>query len=815
MLNYKVEKKLFCLLTFLFSNIFLFSQVVKKDSAQGAKNKIELTTIALYGKVIDAKSKEPLAGSSLFLSDLRVGVIADINGNYFFNNIPVGHHLVEISHIGYTSEVEHIDIEKNTEKIFSLQPSAVENQAVVITGVSNATSIRKTPIAITSIRRMELMQTTSSNIIDALSKEPGISQSTTGPGISKPIIRGLGYNRVVVIGDGVRQEGQQWGDEHGIEIDELSVNRVEILKGPASLMYGSDAIAGVIHLISNTPTTPGTIKGNLLTNFQSNNNLFSLHSNVSGNRKNISWNFYQSMKSAKDYKNKFDGRVLNSRLNEKNFGGFVGVNKSWGFSHIFFSAFNQKVGLVEGNRDDATGKFLLFGNSVFERIATSSDLNSRILLAPFQQIRHYKVVNENNFYIKNVRLKTNIAFQNNIRKEFGNPEMQSAAGLIFDLKTMNYNLQLVLPEKREWHTTFGLNGMYQNNQNKGEEAIIPDYNLVDAGSFVYTQRFFKNATLSTGLRLDHRIMNTKELVENNVVRFPRNNISFSNLSASAGISFEPADFFTLKINIARGFRAPNLAELASNGAHEGTNRYEYGNRDLKSETSKQFDFGVQVDYDHLNFKINLFYNRINDFIFYNKLRSVSSGDSTLLVDGERLLTFRYNQQDAKLSGLEMNLDIHPHPLDWLHFENSVSFVDGRFDKKIDGTFNLPMIPATRWISDLRANFRKTGKALRNLYFKIEMDKSFDQHKPFFAYNTETSTSAYTIVNSGIGADIISKKEKIICSIHLAGMNVTNTAYQNHLSRLKYTDENLLTGRTGVYNMGRNFSLKINFPLQFL
>jgi iron complex outermembrane recepter protein len=272
--------------------------------------------------------------------------------------------------------------------------------------------------------------------------------------------------------------------------------------------------------------------------------------------------------------------------------------------------------------------------------------------------------------------------------------------------------------------------------------------------------------------------------------------------------------FPLKANLARGFRAPSLAELASNGAHEGTNRYEHGNMDLHSETSFQFDAGFKMDFNHISFGMDLFQNTINDFIFYRKTESVFGGDSLITVDGDDLMVFQFDQFDAKLYGMEFSLDIHPHPLDWLHFENSVSFVRGRFDEKLAGTDNLPLIPATKLLSELKANFIKKGKSLRNLYIKVEMERNFEQNKAFIAYDTETSTPAYTLLNAGFGTDIVNKNGKTVLNIHFAGLNLTDAAYQNHLSRLKYTDENALTGRTGVFNMGRNFSLKMNIPLYF-
>lgn len=772
------------------------------------------TQASFGGKITDAKTGEPLSGASIFFHDLKLGVYADYSGRYQFAEVPVGHHLIEISHVGYSSIIEHIDVEKNTEKDFALQPSILENQGVIVTGVSNATNIRKAPVPVTALRRAELLQSSATNIIDVLAKKPGVSQLGTGPGISKPVIRGLGYNRVLVVNEGVRQEGQQWGDEHGIEIDELSVNRAEILKGPASLMYGSDALAGVINLITNVPVSEGTIKGNILTNYQSNNNLYALNANIAGNKNGINWNVYGTLRAAGNYNNRYDGKVLNSSFNEKNAGGYIGINKKWGFSHLVFSTFNQNAGLVEGDRDDATGKYILYTGTPLERIATNEDLDEEKPFIPRQNIKHNKIAIDNSISLGGSRLKLNVGYQDNLRKEFGDPENENETELFFDLKTITYNVQLSLKEKKEWHITVGANGMYQNNENKGEEALIPDYNFFDIGGFVYAQRYFKKATLSGGFRYDNRSVNSKEMLDGTDVKFESFNKSFSNVSGSVGISYEPADFLTLKANLARGFRAPSLAELASNGAHEGTNRYEYGDRDLKSETSLQFDGGFDVNYEHFNVGLSAFYNKMNDFIFYRKLESVFGGDSLVNVDNKDLMAFRFDQFDAELAGLEMTVDIHPHPLDWLHFENSFSFVRGRFNEKVGGTDNLPLIPAARLSSELRANLKKTGKSLRNFYFKVELETNFQQNKPFFAYNTETATPGYTLLNSGIGTDIINKKEKTIFSVHFAGINLANAAYQNHLSRLKYTDVNMVTGRAGVFNMGRNFSLKVNIPLEF-
>ncbi|MBI5856209.1 MAG: TonB-dependent receptor [Sphingobacteriales bacterium] len=786
------------LFTGLFSALIAFSQ-----------QKISLT-----GKVTDARTGEPLPGATIYLADDKVGTSADSSGRYILKNISPGHHVVEVSFTGYGSFTEHIEITRSKEKNFSLSTVVIENEAVIVTGVAGATAIKKSPVPVTSLRKNNLVQATSANIIDALTHVPGVSQISTGPSVSKPVIRGLGYNRIVIINEGIRQEGQQWGDEHGVEIDELSVGRVEILKGPASLMYGSDALAGVINFITHTPVAEGMLRTNILSNYQSNNGLFAINGNVAANKHGLNWNLYGTYKSAGNYKNRYDGKVLNSGFNEKNFGGYIGLNKSWGYSHFIFSRFYQNLGLVEGDRDDATGQFILFAGSALERIATPADLDSKELFIPRQRVQHSKFITDNNFSINKSRLKIIIGYQNNLRSEFGNPEIPAEKSILFDLKTINYNVQWQFPEVKEWHTTIGVNGMSQRNYNKGVEALIPEYNLFDIGAFVYVQRLFKKATISGGLRYDSRSVDAREMYEGSELRFAAFTRSFSNFSGSAGVSFEITEGITLKANMARGFRAPTLAELSSNGAHEGTNRYEYGDRRLKSETSFQLDGGLGLENEHLSFEISSFYNRIRDFIFYRKLQSVSGGDSLVNVGGEFITAFQFDQHNAKLAGVELQLDIHPHPVHWLHFENTFSFVRGMFDQKVDGTNNLPLIPATRWITELRADIKKAGHYFSNLYVKTELDNTFKQDHPFTGFSGETSTNGYSLLNAGLGSDIITRKRKILFSIHIAMNNITDKAYQNHLSRLKYTDENNVTGRKGVFNTGRNFSIKLNVPLNF-
>ncbi len=786
---------------FRFFSILFFTFLAWQPSA----NAIPIAkTVQLSGKITDETNSQLLQGASVYFPELKKGVVTNDKGIYQISITP-GTYIVEVSYIGYSLLTLTLTIEKNTEKDFALNHAVVENTNVTVTSFLRTTSSKKTPTPISIIKKEDFFKGVSTNFIDALSKTPGVTQLSTGPAISKPIIRGLGYNRVVVLNDGVKQEGQQWGDEHGIEIDEYNVTRTEVLKVPASIIYGSEALSGVINIISNLPVAEGAIRGNVFSNYQSNNNLQGYHFDLAGNNNGLVWGLNASSKKASDYKNKYDGYVYNSKYNELNGGGFLGIEKEWGYSHLIINKFSQKLGMIEGERN-ASGAFVKpvnINGNVEEAVATDADFNATTPNVPYQYIQHTKYILDNSINWGTGKLKANIAYQRNQRQEFGNVIDPTEKSLYFDLGTLNYSFQYLLPETNNWKHTIGVNGLQQENKNKGVEALIPEYKSVEVGLFFYTQKHIDKFNWSGGARIDKKGIEFNGLQKN-----------YGDIAGSIGMTYEATDDLIFKFNIARGYRAPNLSELGSNGAHEGTNRYEYGNTNLASEKSLQFDAGLEWSNEHISFTGNAFYNNVTNYIFYQKLIGAHGADSILTgPEGKEYFAFAYNQQDAKLIGAEFNLDIHPHPLDGLHIENTVTIVNGTFKKALAGSINLPTIPSMRWITELRYELQKNNDQFSNTYASLQFDNVATQNNPFTGYNTETKTPGYTLINIGAGTHV-NKKGKQLFSIALVAQNLTDVAYQNHLSRLKYTAQNVLTGRTGVYNMGRNFSVKINIPLQF-
>ena len=231
----------------------------------------------------------------------------------------------------------------------------------------------------------------------------------------------------------------------------------------------------------------------------------------------------------------------------------------------------------------------------------------------------------------------------------------------------------------------------------------------------------------------------------------------------------------------------------------------------KFEISHQVDIAYFLNKDHITFEFTPFVNLISNYVYSEKLSSATGGDSIVdLLDP--IPAYQFTQGNATLLGGEVYLDLHPHPLDWLHIENSFSFVQATQNKQPDSTKYLPFIPAPKYRAELKAQFKKVGKNLTNVYMKVAVDYYFKQENYFKAYSTETATPSYALLSAGIGTTVRAFQNPNFMKIYLSADNLTNVAYQSHLSRLKYAPENPLTGRNGVYNMGRNISLKVIFNL---
>jgi iron complex outermembrane receptor protein len=826
------------------SGLLLFILLYNTLSAQTQPSiikprKSSLVSGPLSGVVTDNNLHSALPKATVSIPDLQLSTVADENGRYAFKMIPGGRFLVAVSYVGFKTLTRFINIDGITQADFELTDEAVEGSAVVVTGTSKATQIKRNPVPIVAVTHEYITQNLSTNIIDAISKVPGVNALTTGPNVSKPFIRGLGYNRILTLYNGVRQEGQQWGDEHGIEVDQYDVDRIEVIKGPASLSYGSDALAGVVNLIPTPAASEGKLVGDVLAEYQTNNGLFGGSAMIGAAKNGMEWMGRISHKEATNYQNKYDGRVFNTAFKETDASLAFGVHRKWGFSHLSLSLYNDIQEIPDGSRDSATRKFTrqITEADDFRPIVGNDALKSYVITPLHQHVQHYRVYSTNNFNIGNSRLAFNLGFQRSVRREFNHPEdpYQDIAGLYLQLNTFSYDLKYYLPEFYGWGLTFGVNGMYQDNKvDQGTEFIIPSYHQFDLGPFALLKKSFNKLEIAGGIRYDTRSFDNSALyvgtdpvtgfdtpvhgadtvgASNPFYKYKHN---FSGASGSIGATYNFSDNFSVKANISRGFRAPNIAEISANGPHPGTNIYQIGNGEFKPEFSLQEDIGMAFNTKHVGMNLSVFNNTISNYIFNQRLLNASGTDSVIVPNNQ---TYKFQQGRANLFGGELSIDIHP--VKPLHFENSLSVVYGvnkdiAASLKSDSNKYVPFIPPLHGVSEIRYDFDSKQHHIANGFVKAQLAYYASQDRVYLTDNTETATPGYALFNAGIGAGITNSKGKTLFYLTVMANNLFDVAYQDHLSRLKYFESysSSPTGHYGIYNMGRNVAFKINFPLDF-
>lgn len=713
---------------------------------------------SVYGTVTDEKN-QPIKGVTVNAPEIHKGTTTDENGKYTLNNLPNGTLKLTFSCIGFATQNKTIAIQPKENKLdISLEEKAFQmDEVIVSTAFNKLQSQNVMKVEHASMR--SLQQKGTSTLIEGLATIPGVSQVSTGTSIGKPVIRGLSGNRVLVYSQGVRIENQQFGDEHGLGLNDAGVESVEVIKGPASLLYGSDALGGVLYFNPEKFAEAHTFKTNFSQKIFSN----TLGSNSSLGLKTSTehWKFIArgSYNTHSDYEIADGYRVTNSRYNETDFKTGIGYSNSK-FSSILRYNFNRlDLGIPE------------------DGIAAQS--TSKKTLLPRQAVFNNLFSLNNVIYFQNSKLDIDLGYIDNDRSEF---EDNSIAALHMKLRTFNYDAKLHLPKFGKVESIVGIQGMHQTNTNSGEEYLIPDATTNDFGVFGTFNYEWKSNVIQAGLRFDNRkITTTAHGISGDEGSFEAINKSYDSFNAALGYKTNLDEDLTLRLNVASGFRAPNLAELTSNGVHEGTNRYEIGNADLKTEQNIQTDINLEYKNDHFEFFANGFYNHINHYIYAAPAGTVI-GDNTV---------FDYIQNNAMLYGGEIGLHLHPHPLDWLHFESSFENVTG---KKQNGDY-LPLIPANSWSNTIRTEFN-FKKWLTDGFATLNAVHTFDQNN---VSGFETKSNDYTLLNLGFGGKIHLGKSSF--DLNLNGNNLFNKTYIAHLSRLK-TD--------GIPNIGRTIVLGVNF-----
>lgn len=785
----------------------------------------------ISGKITDEKTGRPVSGATVAIPDLKTGTSTDANGIYTLKNLPRGKYLIEVSALGYANVIDEIDLGKTETADFKLATSSYELANVVVTALGNTTTRQRTPVPVTVITHKTILEGKANTAIDEIALQPGISETTEGPGTTKPQINGLGFDRVLTLMDGVPQEDFQWGDDHGILIDPYAVYDAEIIRGAASLQYGASAEAGVISFNSEPLPENGTMKGSLLTEYHTNNGFVGTSANIAGNNSGFVWDFRGSADAAHDYSNPKDGYVWGTAWNQFNGRLRLGINRSWGYSRLTLSALRRRIQVPDGNRD-STGRFE-FDSPVNGKTypAHSDFLSYSAKIAGDKILDEYQAWWQNSVNVGNGRLGLDIGFTQSVHHDIDTGYIGSNNMIVNNIP---YSLKYQVEGTNSGiKLTTGINGTYEFEHNGAEPPApyigdfeIPNYHNFEIGGYIVLEKNFKNLTLSGGLRIDRThftgqplsLINTETPDQKIVppgtpgsdVQFVGFNNTYTGPSGSIGASYQLPDNNYVKLNISKSYRSPAINELTSNGLNIGSNAFQLGNINLKAEQGYQVDFAYGYNGKNVSLEADGFYNHISNFIFADRTDSVSEGYPV----------YEYVSSNvAIITGVSAYLNVHPVSAKWFEFDNGFSYTYSHVPDATDSTRHLPWTPAPRLISEVKFSLNdRPGSILSQTYFRLGMQHNWAQNNVYSALNTEIPSAAYTIFNAGVGTSFINPKTgRLICSLFVDCTNLFNLGYSDHLNLaqyfLSYNGESVpVTRQTqGIYNMGRDVSFKLVFP----
>ncbi|AXT18482.1 TonB-dependent receptor [Flavobacteriaceae bacterium AU392] len=715
---------------------------------------------------------KPVLGANIYLkSNTSIGVTTNFDGTYALETLPVGEQTIAFAYIG--ADVIYKKIIIKTGEIIALDTNLISNISLqeVVVSVPGSKLQKDLVVNVEKQQLADINSSTSNTLAESITNLNGVSQNSTGNSIGKPVIRGLTSNRVVTYAQGTRIENQQWGGEHGLGVSSTGVKSVEVIKGPASLLYGSDAIGGVLYFVEED-FTEKPVEGIVETGFFSNTSTSQNRAGVKTKTGGFRFNFYGGFTSAGDYTLpddvQLDGdRVFNTRFDEKSIKASIGLKKEKITSKLTYSFLNNFFGIPDNP----------------ENTPFTND-NSRSFLLPFQDVTQHNLALENSFKLGKAKVNVILGYAENDRQEFNEVDTEPDLHLNLDVYSYNVRVSDLLKTSSKFDLTFGAQGLFQNNENRGTVFLIPDGTSNENGVFgLFNFKATENLKFQSGLRFDSKTITAESVEIDGVTNFADFDETYNTLNYSLGAKYDVNDF-SFRFNIASGFRAPNVSELLSNGEHGGIGRIEVGDQNLTSESATQFDFAINYQNNGLKIIVNPFLNIINDYIFITP-----TGER-----GERNLPiFAYLQDDATLYGGEFNLNYQPYQLSKLSFQTGIALTFGE-----DSNNNpLPLIPPVNFNSRLSYDFN-IGKSLKLNSGYIQVLNSLEQNR---VTQEELPNDAYTLVNLGFSATYNSFQ------FNFTVKNLFDTVYTDHLSLLKTFIDGFVIpnpGRDIVMNLKYNF-----------
>jgi len=763
-------------------------------------------TSMIQGSVVDSISLKPLSGVTILGTDSYA--VTNALGEFQLKS-PKKSLVFKVSHLGYASAKFTLDSNQSAPLVIKLKPSSTALDEVSVQGKTNMRLEKESATVSVSVDEEFLHANRENSLMQTLRKIPGVSTMTIGSGQSKPTIRGLGFNRVSVVQNGIKHEAQQWGSDHGLEIDQYDIQDIRIIKGPASLMYGSDAIAGVVDIQPSKAPAMHSFGGEVNILGETNNDLLAVSAGVQGRKEK--W-YYRARLTYRDYA---DFKVPTDRINYENYvfelydndlrntaGREANGSFSFGYvsdnfrSETFVSNVNAKNGF--------------FANAHGLEVRTSSidyDASNRDIDLPFHNVNHIKVTNNTTINLDEHTLHFDLGYQNNQREEQSEPvphgympTPQNSRERVFTKNTYSLNAKDIF--KLEKHTlSAGINTELQNNNIGGWGFLIPAYDRYSAGAYLFDHfELTEDLHVQGGLRFDAGRVATKAHYD--WYRSPRDNpdgstsnvylqraenrtLDFGSFSGSLGISYINGNT-NYKLNAGKSFRMPLAHELASDGVNYHMYRYERGNLNLDPEASYQLDAEVTHTSGRFNFGVSPFLNYFENYIYLNPTSNYF----------ETLQIYEYTQAEVFRTGGELTAGMQVNQE--FRLDASAEYVYSRQTSGPKEGFTIPFSPPL--IGMLSANYTLGNWSL----FK---DVNLNADLRIAAAQTdivppEEITEGYQMLNLAVMSklNLFNSQKPALLRVKLN--NVFDTAYYDHTSFYRLID---------VPEAGRNLSVSLTLP----
>ena len=737
--------------------------------------------------IVTDEDSIPVQYVNITLTEIGIFTTTDSKGYFEFINIPYGSYHITLVRTGYKTKILPVDIEQPEVKINTLlEKTLIETPTIDVTSSFQTQDISNSTFSISTITSENLTKSSGEILSSVISNLPGVNSITTGVSIGKPVIRGLTANRVLILNNGVKQETQQWGDEHSAEISLYDIDRIEILRGPASLLYGSDGLGGVVNIISkpfqfankNRPIYYGEVDlGGFSVNNENTENL-----NLGIGLKNFGFkgNFgYRSSGNIKTPDGIFLANTLNPSIKDTIRGGVInntGTNETEGGLSF---GFNGNFGNINA------------GFKTFNRENQIRDPNPTT--TPSQKVNTHQFEIDGNFNLgKTFQIEPVVSFLYHSRKEFESIEDKdnNIPSVNFLLKTFQSDIRLHNTILKNLSGTFGISAEINDNQSLGDK-LIPNYNSASYGIYALEKYQFDKWTFSLGGRFDNKTLNILTTVLDSSNTINPQTLTFNAFSGSAGIVYRPIDNLDIFTNIGRGWRPPSEFEMFTDNRDEGTGRYVKGiitlnpNAAPNPETSFNLDFGIRTHFKIFNLEISFFHNVINNFIYQVSTNIIDSASGFPIFD--------IKQDKSTFTGIEYSVQIQPLNFLLLSWNG-----DNMTAKNNATNTSLPFAPPAKNIIEIKIQ-KSTLGMFYNPYLYLSAKIVSAQYD---VDRFETTTDGYNLFNGGFGFDFVFSN--MIASVDFSVNNIINTKYVDHLSRYK----------NYALNPGRSFNLKLSVPFLY-